>query len=102
MKWVLVGIVGLAIFVATQMVTILVIQPIGALPEGRTIVMSRMNTMNFIDSADAWCDRHMKGVSILCRITVLGRAVNEGTIIARLPYSRWLYLYSTGGKEWVN
>ena len=38
---------------------IFVVQPIGAVPEGRTVVIWRLNTMKFVDSADAWCERQM-------------------------------------------
>lgn len=89
-----------AFAVATQLLTVFVVQPIGAVPEGRTLIISRMTSMNFIDSADAWCERSMGGVSLLCRMSVLGRIGETGTIYARLPYSEWLYLHSTGGKSY--
>ena len=38
-------------------ITIFVVQPIGAVPEGRTLVMSRLNATRFIDSADSVCMR---------------------------------------------
>lgn len=89
-----------ALAVASQLLTVFIVQPIGAIPDGRTLIMSRMTTMNFIDSADAWCERKMGGVSLLCRIGVLGRIGNDATIYVRLPYSETLYLYSTGGKTY--
>ena len=55
-----------AALVSSQ-VTVFVVQPIGALPEGRTVVMSRLATTKFIDSADAICLRIQDGVSLLCR-----------------------------------
>ncbi len=39
--------------------TIFVIQPIGAVPEGKTLVILRMNKTEFIDSTDAICFRKM-------------------------------------------
>ena len=56
--------------------------------------------MNFIDSADAVCDRKLGGVSLLCRAAVLGRVTKESSIILRLPYSETLYSISTGGKSY--
>jgi len=41
----------------------------------------------------------MGGVSLLCRITVLGKVAQESTILAHLPYSEALYEFSTGGKK---
>ena len=92
----LIGIAAAITFAATQL-TIFIVQPIGAVPEGRTVVIWRLNTMNFVDSADAWCDRQMGGVNLLCRGSVLAKLSDEDVIIARFPYSETLYLWSTGG-----
>jgi hypothetical protein len=92
--------VAIALVVAAQFVTIFVIQPIGAIPEGRTVIISRLTKLNFIDSPDALCEREMGGVSLLCRGMVAGRVASEATIIARLPYSATLYSISTGGKSY--
>lgn len=77
--------------------TLFIVQPIGAVPEGRTLLISRLNKGEFIDSADAMCVRIQGGVNLLCRMAVLGAVVNKGTIYLRLPYSETLYLISTGG-----
>ena len=77
--------------------TIFVVQPIGAVPEGRTMIISRLTNINFIDSADAICQRQMGGVNLLCRSAVLGKIVSTATIYVRLPYSSMLYGISTGG-----
>jgi hypothetical protein len=89
-----------ACIVGAQFITIFVIQPIGALPDGRTVVIARLTNMNFVDSADAVCDRKLGGVSILCRAAVLGRVAEESSILLRLPYSETLYSISTGGKSY--
>lgn len=78
---------------------IFVIQPIGAIPEGRTLIISRLNKMNFIDSADAMCDRAQGGVNLLCRGVILGAVGKNATVYMRLPYSDTLYSISTGGKR---
>ena len=88
-----------AALVSSQ-VTVFVVQPIGALPEGRTVVMSRLATTKFIDSADAICLRIQDGVSLLCRGMVLGQVLQDARIYFRLPYSRTLYRISTGGAEY--
>ena len=95
----LISLAAATIFIATQL-TLFVVQPIGAVPEGRTVVTWRLNTMKFIDSADAWCERQMGGVNLLCRGAVLGKLGAENVIIARLPYSETLYLWSTGGRTY--
>lgn len=89
-----------ALAIATQFVTIFVIQPIGAIPEGRTVIISRLTKLNFIDSPDAFCEREMGSVNLLCRGMVAARVANQATIIARLPYSSTLYGISTGGKSY--
>lgn len=81
-------------------ITIFVVPPIGALPEGRTAIMLRLNKTNFIDSPDAMCERIQGGVSLLCRGMVMGAVVKNTTILLRLPYMDWLYLVSTGGKRY--
>lgn len=80
--------------------TFFVIAPIGAVPEGRTIVILRLNKTEFIDSADGMCDRMQGGVSLMCRLFTTGAVLKNSTIIARLPYSSTLYSISTGGKSY--
>lgn len=98
-KWIasIAGLLVLATIIYTQ-ITIFVVAPIGAAPEGRTVVMLRLNKTEFIDSADAMCERLEVGVSLLCRGMMMSAVVNKGTILFRLPYSESLYLISTGGK----
>lgn len=88
------------IFCYTQ-ITIFLIQPIGAVPEGRTLILWRRSAkLNFVDSADAICARVQGGVSLLCRAVVLGSVLKNNPILLRLPYSSALYLESTGGLEY--
>ncbi len=87
------------IFIYTQF-TIFVVPPIGAVPEGRTLIISRLNEGGFIDSADAMCERIQGGVNLLCRGVVLGAVAKNTTIYVRLPYSESLYMISTGGKTY--
>lgn len=90
---------GFALVVYTQ-VTFFVIPPIGAIPEGVTVVMSRGSKTNFIDSPDGVCERIQGGVSLLCRGLVMGTVAQQSTIYFRLPYSSFLYGISTGGKTY--
>jgi hypothetical protein len=85
---------------AAQFITVFVVQPIGAVPEGRTLVITRLNTMHFIDSADSWCERQVGQVNLLCRAAVMGRVADQATILARLPYFETLYKVSTNGKTY--
>ena len=95
----IVSIAILTIVFCTQ-VTFFVVQPIGAVPEGKTLLMLRMNKTKFIDSADAICAREMSGVSLLCRGMTMAAIINKGTVLVRLPYSEFLYGISTDGKEY--
>lgn len=81
-------------------ITFFVVQPIGAVPEGRTLVILRMNKTKFIDSADAMCEREMGSVSLLCRGMMMAAIANKGTMLVRLPYSDFLYKISTDGKTY--
>lgn len=46
------------------------------------------------------CVRTQGGVSLLCRMMVMGTVVQKTMFIARLPYSETLRLISTGGKTY--
>ncbi len=87
----------LIVVIYTQ-ITIFVIPPIGALPEGKTVIITRLNKTEFIDSPDGMCERIQDGVSLLCRGMIMGAVIEKSTILLRLPYSSWLYSISTGGK----
>lgn len=88
------------LLIAYFTVNVIAIQPIGALPEGKTIVVTKLTNVKFIDSADAICERTAGGVSILCRGLVLARIAEESRILLRLPYNEQLYLLSTGGVKY--
>lgn len=75
------------------------IQPIGALPKGITLIVWRAPGDPVFDSPDAACLRRLGSVSLMCRATALIAAPID-RIILRLPYVRWAYLISTGGKMW--
>lgn len=99
--WITTLVVTAILFViAYTQLTVFVVQPIGALPEGKTLIISRLNKTAFIDSADAMCERIQGGVSLMCRVFAIGAVAEKSTIHLRLPYSEWLYLISTGGKTY--
>lgn len=103
--FVVIAIIAAIVVGAAQFLTLFIIQPIGAVPEGRTVVMTRLyfkdKRANFIESADAICERELGQVSLLCRFGVMkGVAENGGPILMRLPYSEFLYKISTGGKTY--
>lgn len=96
--WIALSVV-LALVIYTQL-TLFVVQPIGAVPDGRTLLIRQTGKLHFIDSADAVCAREHDGVSLLCRGVILGAVAKNSSILARLPYSRTLYLISTDGKDY--
>jgi len=101
-KFITLSLIVLAVVVVgvyTQL-TLFVIHPIGAIPDGRTVVILRLNKTNFIDSPDALCERIQGGVSLLCRGAMMGGVLDKSKIIMRLPYSESLYLISTDGKTY--
>ena len=75
------------------------VQPIGALPEGRTLVVWRGEDEPFFNSPDRRCLDRVGSVSLFCRAAAMAFAPTD-RIILRLPYQRWAYLQSTGGKEY--
>ena len=74
------------------------IQPIGALPEGRTLIVWRDSGEPLFNSPDAMCMDRVGEVSLLCRGVALTAAPVD-RIVLRLPYMDWAYLLSTGGKR---
>ena len=100
-KWAIwVAAIVLLFWIISTQITIFVVQPIGAIPEGKTLIITRYGALKFIDSADAVCQRKGDGVSLICRAVVLGQVANNSTILLRLPYSETLYLLSTNGKSY--
>jgi hypothetical protein len=80
-----------------------VIQPIGAVPEGATVLYFRLGMRTpFIASADGILKEEGASVSIMGRGLVLGAMVTtlKGRKIVVLPYSKPFYLVSTGGIEY--
>jgi hypothetical protein len=79
-----------------------VIQPTGAFPKGTTVWYWRYGTgLPFITSADGFLVDTQRRVSLLERRFVLA-SLSELIArlkIASLPYSKTLYLISTGGLE---
>lgn len=93
-------VVIVVIVVAYTQLTLFVVPPIGGVPDGRTVLITRLRKTEFIDSPDAMCERIQGGVSLLCRGMTIGAVLDKATILARLPYSSWLYNISTGGKSY--
>lgn len=91
--------VSVTAFGATK-ITLFVIPPIGAIPDGSVLVIYRLEKTNFIDSPDAMCERLQGGVSLLCRGMTIAAIANNNEILARFPYSKVLYEISTGGNQY--
>lgn len=97
--WYVLGLLVVAALASTQF-TLFVVQPIGAVPDGRTLLIGRLAGSSFVDSADAICERIQGGVSLLCRGMVMAQVGKNSTIYLRLPYSETLYMWSTGGRTY--
>lgn len=83
---------------------VFVIQPIGAIPDGTTIIYYRMGMdVPFIASADGLLEESGAGVSLLGRglfLAKLSDPILEREIF-RFGYSERIYLWSTGGKQYT-
>jgi hypothetical protein len=82
----LIVIVVLSLIIYTQF-TIFVIPPIGLLPEGKTLIIFRLQNGKFIDSPDFYPSGQVIG---LLGVDKFKNAV----ILLRLPYSESLYSFS--------
>ncbi|MGK0448788.1 hypothetical protein [Patiriisocius sp. Uisw_017] len=82
---------------------IFIIHPMGAIPEGTSIVYFRTGlNLPFIASADGILDKSGAGVSLLGRGILIGKLaepIKENEIF-RFGYSETLYLWSTDGKTY--
>ena len=81
---------------------IYVIQPIGAVPKGASVVYLRVGiNLPFISSADGWLLDNNQSISLMTRALAMGKIVEliADKKIISLPYSKNLYLYSTDGAE---
>ncbi len=80
-----------------------VIQPIGAVPQGVTVWYFRVGTnLPFIASPDGLSLERTGEVSLMGRLVIAGQVSNliKNKIILRMPYLKFMYLISTGGKEY--
>ena len=78
-----------------------VIQPIGAIPEGATIVYWRLGTnMDFVESADGLVLKTGAGLSLLTRGLALSTSASVvvDRKVVKLPYSSFLYGLTTNGR----
>ena len=96
----IISIVVFLIFIRTT-IGIFVIQPIGAIPEGTTIVYWRVGTnFDFVESADGLVQKTGAGLSLFTRGIALAAAAEPVVQreIFRMPYSSFLYGLTTGGE----
>ena len=76
----------------------LIIQPIGAVPDGTMVIISGVEKLDAIDSPDAVCNRYGT-VNLICRAVVLANVADNGKILLRLPYCKFLYNLSGDPEE---
>ncbi|SEQ88129.1 hypothetical protein SAMN05216548_108188 [Faunimonas pinastri] len=62
--------------------------------------MTRAKRLYLINGADGRCERTEGGVSLICRMMVASRMVQEDKVCYACPYSETLYKISTGGKTY--
>lgn len=96
----IISIVVFLIFIRTT-IGIFVIQPIGAIPDGTTIVYWRVGTnFDFVESADGLVQKTGAGLSLFTRGIALAAAAEPVVQreIFRMPYSSFLYGLTTGGE----
>lgn len=108
MKWatIIALVILIGAFAILEPITIFIVPPIGAVPDGRTVILFRYGRnekgeithlqTRFLDTADAMCERKMGYVNLLCRGIVLGTVVSGSTILLRLPYSSVLNKMAEG------
>lgn len=96
-RWLAPLLIGALLLLLYTQVGFYSIQPIGAIPQGGTVLVWRQGGEPFFNSPDGTYLRVQDGVSLLCRMAAMGQAPVE-RVILRLPYQHWAYLASTGGQ----
>ncbi|MEN8214252.1 MAG: hypothetical protein ABFR19_07800 [Pseudomonadota bacterium] len=91
-----IGIPVLLVAVAYSQLTLFIMPPVGLTPDGKTLVMRRLDQGDFIDCAESLCYRRHTWVSPLCLFSTTSRALESPTVLASLPYSEYLYRVSVG------
>lgn len=77
--------------VAIYGLRLFVIPPIGALPDGATVIIAGAPPeIQLVESADAMCLREADMQNLLCRGAMLALVANKMQRVAVLPYSRFL------------
>lgn len=92
------SVVLLAVVTWLAGVRVFVVQPIGAIPDGVTVIVMNVRGINLIDSPDAFCARQ-GSPNLLCRGASAARVASQGTILFRLPYNQTLY-WMTGAPDY--
>lgn len=71
-----------------------VVHPMGAIPEGKTVLYWRLGTdLDFIETPESYTSKHYKKYTLLTKalgIAEIGEYVNDDTIVLRLPYFEFL------------
>lgn len=98
------GLFALLCGVVYLVLGVFVVQPIGAVPDGVTIVYVRFGSANldFIESPDSLSKKATGGVSLFGRAVAAGAFMKarQDDILFRMTYLKFLYLISTGGEEY--
>lgn len=86
--------------------SVLSIQPIGAIPDGATVILFKPDRLflkgkfDFLESVDHLQYKNIGSVNLLGRMMFLGTALNTSIIVIKLPYFQTLELISNGGVTW--
>lgn len=103
--WILLILIGVLVALFFGLTGIYVVQPIGAIPDGISILYFRPGlNLPYFSSADGFLLENVGSVSLLSRAAAMGQIFGliEDRIIVRLPYMDFAYRISMKGVslEW--
>ena len=103
--WIFLIVIGVLAALFFGLTGIYVIQPIGAIPDGISILYFRLGlNLPYFSSADCFLMDNVGSVSLLSRAAAMGQILEliEDRIIVRLPYMDFVYRISMKGVtlEW--
>ncbi len=85
---------------------VFIVPPIGAVPEGKTIVLFKPDRLlvqgkfDFLETPDHFQYKNLGKVNLFGRLAAIGAILNGPIILARLPYSSTLEYLANAGSSW--
>ncbi|MDH4993299.1 hypothetical protein QEZ48_21040 [Aquamicrobium lusatiense] len=72
-------------------IRVVVVPPVPAAPEGRTLIVRDLHEFRLVDSAQAYCARTSSRTDATCEAATVMAIARKAKVMIRLPYMSPLY-----------